>query len=53
MNNKEDYLEHFGVKGMKWGVRRYQYTDGTYTPAGKNIIVFRKAMLKIFQKLWA
>lgn len=28
-------LEHFGVKGMKWGVRRYQNTDGTLTAAGK------------------
>lgn len=28
-------LMHYGVKGMKWGVRNYQYADGSYTPAGK------------------
>lgn len=26
---------HYGVKGMKWGVRRYQNADGSYTSAGK------------------
>jgi len=28
-------LCHHGIKGQKWGVRRYQYEDGTYTELGK------------------
>lgn len=28
-------IYHWGVKGMKWGVRRYQNEDGTLTAAGK------------------
>lgn len=31
----ETELYHYGVKGMKWGVRRYQNKDGSYTAAGK------------------
>lgn len=29
------YLAHHGVKGMKWGVRRYENPDGTLTEEGK------------------
>lgn len=28
-------LQHWGIKGMKWGVRRYQNADGSLTAAGK------------------
>lgn len=34
-NTEDDTLEHFGVLGMKWGIRRYQNKDGSLTPAGK------------------
>ena len=30
-----EYLYHSGIQGMKWGIRRYQNPDGTWTEAGK------------------
>ena len=41
-------LQHYGIKGMKWGVRRYQNYDGSYTQAGmkrynKSMAAYEKA----------
>lgn len=38
MRNTSEYsyeLYHHGVKGQRWGIRRYQNKDGSLTPAGK------------------
>ena len=29
------FLSHHGIKGQKWGIRRFQDSDGSLTPAGK------------------
>lgn len=32
---ESDFLMHYGIKGQRWGVRRFQNPDGSYTDAGK------------------
>ena len=34
MSEYPTYLVHYGIEGQKWGVRRFQNEDGTYTEEG-------------------
>ena len=36
-NKDEDFLEHFGVKGMRWGQRRQQETSGSTKNSGRKL----------------
>lgn len=44
--NKEvvevDDIYHHGIKGQRWGVRRYQNKDGSLTPAGQKRLDMRR-----------
>ena len=42
----ENELAHWGIKGMRWGIRRYQNKDGTLTPAGRKRYENELAKLK-------
>lgn len=41
-------LEHHGIKGQKWGVRRYQNADGSLTPKGE--ARYKKEVDKLYTK---
>jgi len=43
---EEDYLEHHGIKGQKWGIRRYQNADGSLTEEGKRRYDIKEAKIK-------
>ena len=53
----DEYLEHYGIPGMKWGARRYQNRDGSLTTKGekrygaKGTGASARRMAKDFNKL--
>lgn len=49
-NYYHDYLMHYGVKGQKWGVRRYQNADGSLTDKGKKR--YANANKEIMNRSW-
>lgn len=46
----DDSLTHYGVLGMKWGIRRYQNKDGTLTSAGKQRYQYESLSTKYHAK---
>jgi hypothetical protein len=49
MDNRELY--HYGILGMKWGVRRYQNKDGSLTPEGKKRDITRVSARKVKKQM--
>ena len=43
---RSDEIWHHGIKGMRWGVRRWQNEDGSVTPAGERRYYRRDGSLK-------
>ena len=46
-----DELYHHGIKGQKWGVRRYQNSDGSYTSEGRRRYGFGERMANTGRKI--
>lgn len=46
-----NYLCHYGVLGMKWGIRRYQNKDGSLTAKGRDHYGVEKRKKKPIEKI--
>lgn len=45
-----EVIYHYGVKGQKWGVRRYQNEDGSLTSAGKKRTLSKEKKKELYEK---
>ena len=56
MREIDNYLIHYGVKGMKWGVRKFENEDGSLTRTGRvhkrRVVNYHKGESKKFEKLY-
>lgn len=51
MEEHTNYLAHHGVKGQRWGIRRYQNPDGSLTSAGrKKLLKYQKKVSKYTER---
>lgn len=50
---QDEIIYHHGIKGQKWGIRRYQNEDGSLTPAGKKRVSkeYKKVSDKVVKEL--
>lgn len=49
--NKQDELAHYGTRGQKWGVRKWQNYDGTFNEAGKERYFGKKSSSSSDEKM--
>lgn len=47
---RQTYIEHHGIKGQRWGIRRYQNPDGSLTDLGRKRYGTEKTLDKAFKE---
>lgn len=48
----QTFLAHHGIKGQKWGIRRFQNKDGSLTEAGRKRVSKQYAIKEVMSSEW-